>query len=589
MKRNFSLWFDPPQVLAAQMELIDHSFGIAMLGCFLASLLMSVSIMIPSGNPGILIWTSAMGLICGAGHFGRRYLPERTKETQAKTYARCMLILLICLGGLWGFAGWLYMDLHFPPTAISVLALIAGMSAGALSIFSPCLPLAAGFFLPAILPVWSVFILTRDTHYLPMFLGVPLYLLVLLVFAHNYSRVTRRSIALRFENTGLVSQLREQTSRAEIAQHAAEDANRAKSVFLASASHDLRQPLHALGLFIVSLSRTPLNTKQAELVKHIDASANAAREMLNTLLDFSKLEAGVVKPQAKAFRLQPLLHKLENEFAPLAESKNLVYRTHDTLTSVYADPALTELILRNFIANAIRYTETGGMLTGVRLRNGHAVLEVWDTGIGIPPDQQKEIFREFHQLGNPERDRRKGLGLGLAIAKGLAETMGTRISVSSRPARGSVFRLALPLADIRNIETSEPLLSCVELVDLKGQNVLIIEDDHSVQTAMTELLHSWGCLCRAVESEQEALITLATFSPTFIIADFRLRGNRTGQEALTVVYEALGKKIPALIVTGDTAPDRLRNAEASEIPLLHKPVRSDLLYSTMVTLIRQAK
>ncbi|RKP47600.1 ATP-binding response regulator [Trinickia fusca] len=572
--------FDQPRLLAAQMELIDHSFGIGMLGSFLASVLLSAGIIFSTGRIEILWWSATMGAACALAHFGRFYLPARTSEEHATRYAKWMTAHLTGIGTLWGLAGWLYLDLSSVIGTICLLALIAGMSAAALAIFSPCLPVAVGFFLPTIVPVWSVFLGTRDMRYLPMFLGVPLYLIVLLVFAHNYARVARRSIGLRFENRELVAQLRAQTQRAE-------EANRAKSVFLASASHDLRQPLHALGLFAVSLGRTPLSDKQRELLAHIEASSGAAREMLNTLLDFSKLEAGVVKAQPCAFRLQPILRKLENEFAPLADAKRLVYRTHDTTAVVYADANLVELILRNLIANAIRYTESGGVLVACRRRDGQGVLEVWDTGIGIPPEQHREIFLEFHQLGNPERDRRKGLGLGLAIAGGLAQTMGLQVTLASQPGRGSVFRLAVPLT----AHPDEPGSTVVEPVrpgGFAGLRVLVIDDDYSVQTAMRELLTSWGCHCVTAESEQEAVAALAPWVPDLMIVDYRLRGHRTGQQALEAVNAYLGLSVPAIVMTGDTAPNRLRDAQTSGAALLHKPVEAEMLRMTMLKLIRSS-
>ncbi|GGX80957.1 ATP-binding response regulator [Vogesella alkaliphila] len=575
--------FDEPRLLSAQMELIDNSFGIAMLGCFLASVLLATGIIISTGTYGIILWTACMGLACAFGHFGRNLLPDRISEAHATRYARSMTALLTGIGGLWGVAGWFYMDLRFPPTAICLLAMIAGMSAAALAIFSPCLPVAVGFFLPAILPVWTVFLATKSIYYLPMFLGVPLYLLVLLVFAHNYSRVARRSIQLRFANSELVEQLRQQTNRTEQALRHAEEANRAKSVFLASASHDLRQPLHALGLFIVSLARTPLTDKQHELLGHIEASSGAAREMLNTLLDFSKLEAGVIKAHPRELRLQPMLRKLENEFAPQADSKQLIYRVRDTVAVTIADPGLLEIILRNLIANAIRYTERGGILIGCRRRTKYLSLEVWDTGIGVPASQQRDIFREFHQLGNPERDRRKGLGLGLAIVDGLAQTMGLQIDVASTQGRGSVFRVRLPLSDEPHVEFRN-LTVPLDTFSLCRLRVLVIDDDLTVRTAVSELLDGWECPCMAVESEQEAVVALADFVPDLVIADYRLRSNRTGQEALGAIHAYLGRPLPAIILTGDTAPDRLREAQATGAILLHKPVEAETLRLAMMQL-----
>jgi len=574
--------YDEPRLLAAQMSLIDQSFSSAMLGCSLAAFILATGLTLTGNRPGALPWACAMALACAIAYFGRLRLPGRLSETGAGRYARGMTAMLTLIGALWGLVAWLYLDVRQPAVVICVLSLIAGMSAAALAVFSACLPVAIGFFLPAIVPVWIAFLATGDIEYLPMFLGTPLYLCVLLVFARNYARVARHAIALRFENVELISQLREQTARAEAAQHAAEDASRAKSVFLASASHDLRQPLHAMGLFLVSLGRTGLDERQRQLVAHIEASSGAAREMLNSLLDFSKLEAGVITPRARAFRLQPLLHKLENEFAPQADARGLVYRTRDTTAMLYGDPTLVELVLRNLIANAIRYSRQGGVLVACRMRRLHAVVEVWDTGIGIPAAQHRDIFREFHQLGNPERDQRKGLGLGLAIVDGLARTMRTRVTLGSRPGRGSVFRFNMPLAWGTPEEAPRPPAPH----GLDGLRVLVIDDDAAIRTAMSELLAAWQCECRTAESEEEALALLSAFTPALILADYRLRGHRTGQEALDAIRQRLGRHVPAIIITGDTAADRLRTAHASGTALLHKPVVPQELQAAIDALLR---
>ncbi|WP_287876652.1 hybrid sensor histidine kinase/response regulator [Aquitalea sp.] len=580
------LWprFDPPRLLAAQMELIDHSFGIAMLGCFVASLLMAMGVYVSTGNVDTMGWSALMGVGCAAGHFGRFRIRDRLTEARAPYYARCMTLLLVFLGSMWGIAGGLYMDLNFPPTAISLLSMIAGMSAAALAIFSPCLPVAVGFFIPSILPVWGVFLATGNLAYLPMFLGVPLFLLVLLIFALNYARVARRSIELRFENTELVDQLREQTGRAAEALHEAEEANRAKLVFLASASHDLRQPMHALGLFLATLKTTTLNPRQQELLEHIEASASAACEMLDTLLDFSKLEAGVIEARPRQVALQSILYKLECEFAPLANGKNLVFRVRESAVHVHTDPSLLELILRNLISNAINYTQSGGILIGCRQRGEHLLIEVWDSGIGIPPAQQQEVFREFHQLGNPERDRRKGLGLGLAIVRGLALTMGLKVELQSRPGRGSVFRLHMPLASSQP-ELAETVGSTPRQLPLQAVPVLVIDDDYAVRSAMEALLGCWGCHILTVEGGAEALDCLDSFQPRVVIADYRLRGNQTGQQVLKQICQQLGRNIPSIIMTGDTAPNRLREAQSSGAVLLHKPVDAAALYGSIQALL----
>ena len=209
------------------------------------------------------------------------------------------------------------------------------------------------------------------------------------------------------------------------------------------------------------------------------------------------------------------------------------------------------------------------------------MLEIWDTGIGIAPEHQQEVFREFHQLGNPERNRNKGLGLGLAIADGLARTLGHDLTLSSTPQRGSVFRLTLdidytiPVAQIDMTQSKTRLLNA---------RLLIIDDDEIVRAGMLHLLRDWGCKCDAAESIEEAIALARLNRPDVVISDYRLREQRTGVEAIAALRALLGEVLPALLITGDTAPQRLREAQASGIPLLHKPVSPGKLYRRLVEL-----
>jgi CheY-like chemotaxis protein len=306
------------------------------------------------------------------------------------------------------------------------------------------------------------------------------------------------------------------------------------------------------------------------------AASEASRKMLDTLLDFSRIEAGVIKPQVQTFRLQPLLNKMENELAMQADEKGIVYRTRETSLAVQSDPALVELILRNLVSNAIRYTERGGVLVACRRRGSQAVLEVWDTGIGIPRDQQQEVFREFHQLGNPEQDIRKGLGLGLAIAQGLANTLGHQLSLASTPGRGSVFRLTLSAAAAPAPE--EQGAQVQRKKKLLNAHILVIDDDKAVLAGMRYLMQEWGCQCDVAESIEEAVRLAHAHAPDVIISDYRLRESCSGVDAIFALRTSLGRNLPALLVTGDTAPERLREAQASGIPLLHKPLSPSQLY-----------
>jgi signal transduction histidine kinase/CheY-like chemotaxis protein len=374
--------------------------------------------------------------------------------------------------------------------------------------------------------------------------------------------------------------LHEQMRKVQAAQREALLANTAKSKFLAAASHDLRQPIHAQGLFLDVLSRTTLDVQQHEMLAKARVASDASCEMLDTLLDFSRIEAGVVKPFVQPFPLQPLLNKIEREFESQADARGLAYRSRETGLVLQSDPSLVELILRNLVSNAIRYTERGGLLVACRARGDHAVIEVWDTGIGIAPSHQQEIFREFHQLGNPERDRRKGLGLGLAIVEGLANTLGHRLSVSSMLGRGSVFRLAVPVAGAAaRIDQPEQVQRIAPRLNVR---VLVIDDDEAVRAGMFLLLRDWNCACEVAETIEEALALARVQPPDLVISDYRLRDQRSGMEAIVALRALLGKALPALLITGDTAPTRLREAYDSEIPLLHKPVSPGELYQKLV-------
>ncbi|WP_397441695.1 hybrid sensor histidine kinase/response regulator [Polaromonas sp. UC242_47] len=513
--------------------------------------------------------------------YARTHLPD-IQHRQARSIAWALVAQRAASGVIWGALIWITFDTASLAERILALAVIAGMAGGAVSTQSAVLPVFFAFVIPAVslvaLKLWQM----DDEAYHALGLVCLLYLVSLFDQARSSARAARTTIELRFENTGLMGKLHQKTLVAESARREAEQGNIAKSKFLAAASHDLRQPIHAQGLFLDVLSRTELSPHQRELVACVGSASHASAEMLNTLLDFSRIEAGVIEPQWQAFRLQMLLNKIEREFEPQADAKGLTYRSRENTLVVWSDPALVELILRNLVSNAINYTGQGGLLVACRKRGEQAVLEVWDTGIGIEQSQQGEVFREFHQLGNPERDRHKGLGLGLAIADGLARTLGHELSLTSTPHRGSVFRLALPIADTPPIEQTNTEHGKPRVLSAR---VLVIDDDETVRTAMRHLLRDWGCECDLAESIEEALVLAKKQAPDLVISDYRLREKRTGIEAIAALRELLGHALPALLITGDTAPDRLREAMASGIPLLHKPISPSQLYRALVTIL----
>jgi signal transduction histidine kinase/DNA-binding NarL/FixJ family response regulator len=353
-----------------------------------------------------------------------------------------------------------------------------------------------------------------------------------------------------------------------------EAANLAKSRFLAAASHDLRQPLHALNLFVAQLRSEADPMERSRVTAQIDASVTAMNDLFNALLDISKLDAGMLAPELTSFPVAHLLQRIERTFAPAAQEKGLRLRMVPSDAWVRSDPILLERILLNLVSNAIRYTDRGGVIVGCRRRGGELRIEVSDSGIGIPEDQRGNIFGEFYQLAASERDRRGGIGLGLAIVDRLCRLLDHRIELASTLGAGSRFAVSLPLV----AAPQEPIDYAVApraLVDpASGKLVVVIDDDALVLDAMGGLLRRWGCLVVTAESESAALAGLAGDDrcPDLIISDYRLAGGRTGIEAIRRLRNTFRALIPAFLITGDIAQERLSEASANGFHLMHKPV-----------------
>jgi signal transduction histidine kinase len=365
-----------------------------------------------------------------------------------------------------------------------------------------------------------------------------------------------------------------------------EAANLAKSRFVAAASHDLRQPLHALNLFVTQLRRETDQVEQARLVERIDASVAAMNELFNALLDISKLDAGVVTPSVSEFPVDDLLKRIEMTFAAAAREKGLRLRVVSSGAFVRSDFILLERILLNLVSNAIRYTNGGGVMVGCRRRGDALRIEVWDSGIGIPEDQRGSIFREFYQLSATERERSGGLGLGLAIVDRLCRLLDHPIELISRLGRGSRFAVVVATAPPRRLTDQPPEAVADQTM---GKLVLVIDDDALVLDSMRGVLKSWGCSVVTANSGAAALACLAEIeqTPDLIISDYRLADGDNGIRAIERLRKALRAPVPAFLISGDTAPERLREARASGYYLLHKPVLPITLRATISQLLKE--
>jgi signal transduction histidine kinase/CheY-like chemotaxis protein len=353
-----------------------------------------------------------------------------------------------------------------------------------------------------------------------------------------------------------------------------EFANAAKSRFLAMASHDLRQPLHALGLFVAQL-RTPLKSaERTKTIERVDATRKEMNEMFNSLLDMSRLDAGILTPKITEFPIAGLLQKIETAFDQAAREKGLRLRVRRSDAWVRSDAMLLERILLNLVSNAVRYTLRGGIIVGCRRRGEMLRIEVWDSGPGIPEDQKQNIFGEFFQLTAPERNRYGGLGLGLAIVDGLCLLLNHQIDLASTVGRGSRFAILVPMADecvtsTEPVDSPHPAAFAVE-----GKVILVIADAPIVQEVTGGLLGKWGYSVLTAGSDEAALIRLAERQqrPDLIISDYHLASGKTGIRAIEQINAAFGSSIPAILISGDTAPEPLRDANDRGYILLHKPV-----------------
>jgi len=350
-------------------------------------------------------------------------------------------------------------------------------------------------------------------------------------------------------------------------------ASAAKSRFLAVASHDLRQPLHALGLFVAQL-HSPLDSIDRDrIVERIDTAVVEMNELFNALLDIYRLDAGALTANLTDFPIAQLLRRLEATFTQTALKKGLRLRVMPSGAWVRSDIILLERILLNFVSNAVRYTSRGGVLMGCRRRREVLHIEVWDSGPGIPEDQQQKIFGEFYQRADGERDRHGGLGLGLAIVDRLRRLLEHPVELTSIFGSGSRFTIVVPVVAARQVVG--PVSSAAAAVDrAQGKLVVVIDDDALVLEGTAGLLRSWGCRVVTAASHEAALseINRRGQRPDLIVSDYHLSDGKTGIEAIERLRAAFDMLIPAFLISGDIAPERLRHARTCGYQLLHKPL-----------------
>ncbi len=543
--------------------------SVAATGAHLVSSALTAALLVTQARrPALaLAWLGAIALACAV----RAYAIYRYNRTPAgrahwRTWERIGVAFAGLFGCLWGAAILIFFDIRDPESLVLMTVVPIGLASAATAT-NAAIPAAYYAFEAQIATALIAVMIASGTA-----LGYTVSGLVLatalfrIAICRRLHATVDGALRLGYENLALRTE--------------AERANAAKTRFLAAASHDLRQPIHALGLSFSALSEMVRGHETAPLVAQVDACIDAIRQMLEALLDISKLDAGVVQAQPSDIELCALLRRLETELVPLARQGGNRLRVRTArIPLVRSDAAMLECILRNLIGNALRYTQDGKVLVTARRRGDATRIAVRDTGIGIPEDQLDEIFLEFRQLSNPARARGKGLGLGLAIVQRLTKLLGHPLGVRSRLGQGSCFWIDVPRA--RGPAAAPGTAATAQRTPARpvpaatraDATVLVLDDDGAVREAMAALLPTWGYRVLTVGTVAEALALAAREPFDLLVADYRLPGDLSCAEAIDTLQRRRGRAVPVLVITGDTAPERLQEAQSLGLPLLHKPVQ----------------
>lgn len=529
----------------------------------------------PSSTPlRVLSWCGVVVAIQGGLQFlGINYRGHRD-DIDPRIWASRFARASVVAGIVWGSAVFVLVPQNEPLTLALISACLAGRATVSTMTHAYYPPALNGFTVP----IFGMLALryVMNGGYSNAALGV-MWLAVLgyiLLFVDKQARAITGEIRLRVENETLVTELRRQNAIAEQARIAAEEASLSKSRFFAAANHDLRQPLHSLGLFATALRNGSEGRAGIKLVDQILQCTDSLERLFDNLLDISRLDAGQVAVKRTIVPLNEVLTRLRSMFTIPAQEKHLKLRLRPSALHVNTDATLLFRVLSNLVSNALRYTETGGIVVGCRRRGDKVLIEVWDTGIGIPAEHQERVFEEFYQLHNPERDRSRGLGLGLATVRRIAQLLDHPVRLQSRVGKGSRFSIEVPLADPAQIPATTVTVEQKVPNLLSGKFIVVIDDEASVRLGMQSLLVSWGCTCLTASDANEALAGMDGRVPDFIVADLRLRGDDTGIDAIRTLRAQLGEGIPAVLVSGDTATEQLRKVSAAGLTLMHKPLKA---------------
>ena len=485
---------------------------------------------------------------------------------------------VLASGALWGIAAWFFSAFGSAPHQVALVLVVYTFCVASVPILGPQYRLFVLFVLVIFAPAIARVVIDGSTLGWQLGAVMTVAMGMTMLLGRNYRDAFERVVGLKLRNEALAVQLRAEKAVADAARHEAEVANRAKTQFFTAASHDLRQPLHAMGLFAEALRARAHDPEVAQLVNSINESVDALEGLFSELLDISRIDSGGVEVNPANFELADIFRKVRLHFEPAAFEKGLALRIRGGKHVALADPLLVERIVRNLVSNAIRYTQDGSVLLSCRRRGERLLLQVWDTGPGIRADERARIFEEFYQVAGAAVtvEQKKGLGLGLAIVKRLCALMAVPLDLRSQEGRGSVFTVELPLGKgppttARSIPGKGPID-----ITLDGRLIVIVEDEPAVRQGLEVLLAGWGATIVSLASVGAARAWAEAGDPAqppaLVIADYRLENGETGVAAIDLVRERFGRGVPAIVVTGSSMTGHDKEALEHDFHLLIKPV-----------------
>jgi signal transduction histidine kinase len=537
-------------------------------------------------------WLLAVALLwlLRLAHYLRFRARRKTADDALlRRWRRSWKLLVLVQGAMWGIAVWLFWGLGTPYHAVALILIVYSYCLGSVQLLATQARVFLGFISLVLTP--TIVRIATDTgqpwHW--QLAGIlTLLFCITVLMARTYGSALGQAISLKARTDELAEQLRVQAAVAERARAAAEAASRAKTQFFAAASHDLRQPLHAMGLFAEALRAKSRDPEVASLVNSINESVDALEGLFGELLDITRIDSGGVDVNPQPVRMKELFARLRLHFEPIAFEKGLALSFRGAQHVAQVDPVLLERVLRNLVSNAIRYSDDGGVLVSCRLRRAsggaggapHLRVEVWDTGIGISGESLPRIFDEFFQAQSQrplQAHHRKGLGLGLAIVKRLAALMGAPLTVRSRVGHGTVFALELPVGRLpRASDAAAGAPRAPLALTLRSRRIVVVEDEPAVRDGLEVLLRAWEAEVTALDSVQAVqdwLADPALPAPDLLLVDYRLPQARTGIEALALLRARWpGVRLPAIVITGSTLGGHEDEASTHDYHLLIKPV-----------------